>query len=96
MRSTVNLLTRYAILFLGLALPASAQPDAHKIDGLDDNGPYRVVENWFKPGVPWWYQPVTGVAVDNPNRIFVVSSGEQITEPGSLVLGADGATLNSV
>jgi DNA-binding beta-propeller fold protein YncE len=85
---------RCLIVILGCALPAQAQQAAK--DGLDTDGPYRVVENWFKPGVERWYQPVTGVAIDNPNRIFVVSSGQQITEPGSLILGPDGAALNPV
>jgi peptidylamidoglycolate lyase len=82
--------------FLALTLSSLAQPAAHEKGGLDATGPYRVVENWFKPGVEQWNQPVTGVAVDNPNRIFVVSSGQQITQPGSLILGPDGATLNPV
>ena len=75
-----------------LALTPSARPQDGKpeIDRLDTTGPYRVVENWFKPGVDGWNQPVTGVAVDNPNRIFVVSSGQQITQPGSLILDPDG------
>src|SRR5579872_5284507 len=63
--------------FLALTLPSPAQPAAREKGGLDTTGPYRVVENWFKPGVAQWNQPVTGVAVDNPNRIFVVSSGQQ-------------------
>src|SRR5258708_1387374 len=84
------------VAFLALALPSLAQPAAPEKGGLDVTGPYRVVEGWFKPGVAQWNQPVTGVAVDNPNRIFVVSSGQQITQPGSLILGPDGATLNLV
>ena len=82
--------------FLALTLPSLAQPAAREKGGLDSTGPYRVVEGWFKPGVEQWNQPVTGVAVDNPNRIFVVSSGQQITQAGSLILGPDGATLNPV
>ena len=82
--------------FLALTLPALAQPAGREKGGLDATGPYRVVENWFKPGIEQWNQPVTGVAVDNPSRIFVVSSGQQITEPGSLILGPDGTTLNLV
>jgi peptidylamidoglycolate lyase len=91
-----NILARYLIVLMSLTLPAHAQQKASEINGLDDTGPYSVVENWFKPGVERWNQPVTGVAVDNPNRIFVVSSGEQITEPGSLILGPDGIPLNPV
>jgi DNA-binding beta-propeller fold protein YncE len=96
MRITINALARCLIILLSLARPAYAQPKASEINGLDDTGPYSVVENWFKPGVERWNQPVTGVAVDNPDRIFVVSSGEQITEPGSLILGPDGVPLNPV
>jgi peptidylamidoglycolate lyase len=100
MQNATHGLVRYLVVFLGLgllnlALPAQSQPKAPENSGLDDTGPYRVVENWFKPGVRW-NQPVTGVAIDNPNRIFVVSSGEQLTEAGSLVLGPDGATTNLV
>jgi hypothetical protein len=82
--------------FLALTLPSLAQPAAREKGGLDATGPYRVVKNWFKPGIAQWNQPVTGVAVDNPNRIFVVSSGQQITQAGSLILGPDGAVLNPV
>src|SRR5580692_1130859 len=96
MRITINALARCLIILLSLARPAYAQLKASEIDRLDDTGPYSVVENWFKPGVERWNQPVTGVAVDNPDRIFVVSSGEQITEPGSLILGPDGVPLNPV
>jgi DNA-binding beta-propeller fold protein YncE len=79
-----------------LASTASAWPQDGEKDRLDTTGPYRVVENWFKPGVDGWNQPVTGVAVENPNRIFVVSSGQQITQPGSLILDADGKPRNPV
>jgi len=96
MRSTINAMARNVIVFFSLALPVHAQQNTSREGGLDDTGPYRVVDNWFKPGVERWNQPVTGVAVDNPNRIFVVSSGEQITEPGSLILGSDGVPLNPV
>jgi peptidylamidoglycolate lyase len=82
--------------FVVLTLPALAQSATHEKGGIDATGPYRVVENWFKPGIENWNQPVTGVAVDNPSRIFVVSTGQQLTEPGSLILGPDGATLNLV
>ena len=87
---------RYVAAFLALTLPSFAQPIEREKGGLDATGPYRVVENWFKPGVAQWNQPVTGVAVDTPDRIFVVSSGQQITQPGSLILGPDGTTQNPV
>ena len=87
---------RCVAAFLAFTLPAMAQQVAHEKGGLDATGPYRVVENWFKPGIEQWNQPITGVAVDNLNRIFVVSSGQQITEPGSLILGPNGTVLNPV
>ncbi len=96
MRKIVNIFVQCLIVTMSCALTARAQQSASGETGLDADGPYRVVENWFKPGVKGWNQPVTGVAIDNPNRIFVVSSGEQITEPGSLILGPDGTTLNPV
>jgi 6-bladed beta-propeller len=96
MRIGFQTLLQCVTAFLALTLLSLAQPAAREKGGLDATGPYRVVENWFKPGVEQWNQPVTGVAVDNPNRIFVVSSGQQITQPGSLILGPDGVTLNPV
>lgn len=62
--------------------------------GMDETGPYQVVENWFKPGVDHWSQVVTSVAVDTPDRIFVASADEHFARPGSLVLSADGVPLN--
>ena len=80
-----------AVLSLSPSLPALAQ-QADK-GGLDLNGPYKVVPNWFKPGVRW-NQPVTGVVADKPNRIIITSSGEQITQAGSVILAPDGKLLN--
>ncbi|HEY2861553.1 MAG TPA: hypothetical protein VGJ21_24300, partial [Terracidiphilus sp.] len=96
MRKILIALIPGLIVTVTCALPIPAQRSSPERGGLDVDGPYRVVENWFKPGVDGWNQPVTGVAIDNPNRIFVVSSGQQITEPGSLILGPDGTTLNPV
>jgi peptidylamidoglycolate lyase len=62
--------------------------------GMDETGPYQVVENWFKPGVDHWNQVVTSVAVDTPNRIIIASADEHLARPGSLILGADGVPLN--
>lgn len=39
------------VALLALTLPSLAQPAAREKGGLDATGPYRVVENWFKPGV---------------------------------------------
>ena len=96
MQKFLNTFVRCLIMTLTYALSMRAQQSLPERGGLDVDGPYRVVESWFKPGVDGWNQPVTGVAIDNPNRIFVVSSGQQITEPGSLILGPDGTTLNPV
>jgi len=96
MQKILNTLMPCLIVILTCALSIRAQQSSPERGGLDVDGPYRVVENWFKPGVDGWNQPVTGVAIDNPNRIFVVSSGQPITEPGSLILGPDGTTLNPV
>src|SRR5688572_7273775 len=74
-----------------LALPAQAQQSK---GGLDQTGPYKAVESWFKPGVQGWNQPVTGVAAESPDRIYVVSPGQQLTRPGSIMLGAKGDVLN--
>lgn len=62
--------------------------------GMDETGPYQVVENWFKPGVDHWNQVVTSVAVDTPNRIIVACADEHMARPGSLILSADGVPLN--
>ncbi|HTH82767.1 MAG TPA: peptidyl-alpha-hydroxyglycine alpha-amidating lyase family protein [Mucilaginibacter sp.] len=83
-------------MLLAFTLPAIAQTNINEKGSLDITGPYRVVENWFKPGIEQWNQPITGVAIDNPSRVFVVSTGQQLTEPGSLIIGPDGATLNVV
>ena len=96
MKIAHNVPLRSILALVFLTLPALAAPVAPAKGGIDATGPYQVVANWFKPGVAQWNQPVTGVAVDTPDRIFVVSSGQQITQPGSLILGPNGATLNPV
>jgi hypothetical protein len=69
------------VAFFALTLNSRAQPTAQDKGGLDATGPYQVVQNWFKPAIERWNQPVTGVAVDTSDRIFVVSSGQQISRP---------------
>ncbi len=59
--------------------------------GLDENGPYDVQLNWFKPGMEW-DQPVAAVAVETPDRIFIGNADQHVTRPNSLVIGADGVT----
>jgi DNA-binding beta-propeller fold protein YncE len=58
--------------------------------GMDETGPYSVVENWFKPGFDHWNQVVTSVAVDTPDRIFMASGDPQYGPPGTLIINADG------
>ncbi len=84
---------RYGAALLSLLLSTSVFAQSAEKGGLDLNGPYQVVPNWFKPGVRW-NQPVTGVVVDTPDRIIVTSSGEQITQPGSVILNPDGTLQN--
>jgi peptidylamidoglycolate lyase len=72
--------------------PAFAQT-AEK-GGMDETGPYRVVENWFKPGVAHWRRPVTSVAFDRPGRVFIASADEDAAPPGAIFIGADGVPEN--
>jgi hypothetical protein len=77
---------------LFVAAPVMAQGTAEK-GGLDETGPYQVVENWFKPGVERWNQPVVTVTVDTPDRIIIGNADEHATHPGTLMFGADGVPL---
>jgi peptidylamidoglycolate lyase len=86
--------TRYRLLLALLTMTASpvfAQSAPAK-GGLDENGPYDVVLNWFKPGM-LWDQPVAAVAVEDQNRIFIGNADQHVTRPNSLVIDADGVTL---
>ena len=83
---------RAAFAALTLCVLTSAQ--AADQGGMDETGPYQVVENWFKPGVDRWNQVITSVAVDTPNRIIVGSGDEHMAQPGSLILNAEGVPLN--
>ncbi len=60
--------------------------------GLDENGPYALVQNWFKPGIEW-DQPAAAIAFDSLNRIFIGSADQHGTRPNSLMLSADGVIL---
>ena len=93
-----------SLVFLGLVaagLSACSQEQASesasaapiKKGGLDQTGPYEVVEGWFKPGIEGWDQPVITVAVDNADRIFIGNTNEMASRLGSLVLSADGSVL---
>jgi hypothetical protein len=59
--------------------------------GLDQTGPYKVVDNWFKPGVDGWYQPVTAVAIDTPDRIIIGMMTDGLDN--SNLLSADGKIM---
>jgi hypothetical protein len=52
--------------------------------GDDRTGPYEVVERFWKPAPEhdsaWSWGSVSGVAVDNPDRIFVAVWGDQGTQ----------------
>lgn len=78
---------------LAVLCAAGGQALAQEKGGLDETGPYKVVEGWFKPGVARWNQPVVTVTVDNPNRIIIGSADEHATHPGTMILGPDGAVL---
>ena len=77
-----------------LCAMAATPAIAKERGGMDETGPYQVVENWFKPGVERWNQAVTAVAVDTPNRIIVACGDEHVARPGSLILNAEGVPLN--
>ena len=79
-----------ALLMLAGA-PIRAQ-DTQK-GGLDQTGPYDVVEGWFKPGIERWDQPPTSLTIDNPNRIIVTVSDQRRTQPNAPMLSADGKVL---
>ncbi len=61
--------------------------------GMDQTGPYDVVDGWFKPGIDGWDYPPTAVLVDNPDRIFVAFAGQHMTQPHSLMHTADGKVM---
>ena len=49
--------------------------------GDDRTGEYEAVEDWWKPAPdhqgPWTWGEVSGVAVDNPDRIIVAIWGDR-------------------
>lgn len=76
------------------AVPESGlKPLSLEKGGMDQTGPYEVVEGWFKPGIDRWDQPPTAVLVDSSDRIFVAFAGQQMTQPGSLMYTADGKVM---
>ncbi len=61
----------------------AAPPDADVLiskGGDDRTGPYDVVEGWWKQAPnhddEWSWGQIAGVAVDNPNRVIVVTRGD--------------------
>ncbi len=73
--------------------PESSSAGPVNKGGLDQTGPYEVVEGWFKPGIDGWDQPVIAVTVDNANRIFIGNANQMATQPNSPMLSADGVVL---
>ncbi len=78
--------------------------------GDDKTGAYDVVENWWKPAADhddeWTWGEVSGVAVDNPNRIVVsvwgdrsVSTAPRVERPNGsnymVVVDGDGNMLDN-
>ena len=80
-----------------ICVPAAETAEAPRVaaqkGGLDQTGPYDVVEGWFKTGIDRWDQPPTAVTVENPDRIFVTVSDQLRTQPDSLMYSADGRVL---
>ena len=72
---------------------AQASTVAAQKGGLDQTGPYDMVDGWFKTGIDRWDQPPTAVTVENPDRIFVTVSDQLRTQPDSLMYSADGRVL---
>ncbi len=69
------MMKRQVFATLMLALAAGVLPAQEK-GGLDETGPYDVVENWLKPVHEGWIPYVVGVFAQNPNRVFIVTAGE--------------------
>jgi len=67
--------------------PGSTSNDVESIGavgGLDETGPYDVVEDWFKQVHDGFLLYVDGVCAQTPDRIFVASFGERhVSPPGS-------------
>ena len=67
--------------------PGSISNDVESLGvlgGLDETGPYDVVEDWFKQVHDGFLLYVDGVCAQTPDRIFVASFGEKhVSPPGS-------------
>jgi len=60
----------------GISADASRATTSVEKGGIDETGPYDVVENWFKPFHEGREQCVLGVFAESPNRIYMVSEVE--------------------
>lgn len=75
-------LAAVAALLGAVATPAAAQygPGGSRKGGDGRTGMYDVVPNWWKAApnhdAGWTWGQVSGLAVDNPNRILVVTRGD--------------------
>lgn len=87
--SLAAVLTAGTALFLACVSEEQAQTRSASLDtivkgGDDRTGEYDAVENWWKPAPdhedPWTWGQVSGVAVDNPDRILVVIWGDRDAE----------------
>ena len=65
------------------ATPQSGSQGAIVKGGDDRSGAYEAVENWWKPAPDheglWTWGEVSGLAVDNPDRIIVAVWGAPTT-----------------
>ena len=67
------------ILSLVLAVGLTTSVAVQEKGGEDLTGPYDVVPNWLKPlpGHDGWINMTNGVFAETPNRIYIVTGGEQ-------------------
>jgi len=71
------LLTIMAMVAVTAGTPAGQTPGGDpNTPGLDMNGPYDPVPDWYKAIHPGTLQCGSGVAVETPNRIYVVTEVE--------------------
>ena len=59
--------------------PGSAK--SQQKGGLDETGPYDVIENWLETVEAGWYHHVTGVFAQSPDRIFRDGLGSDAHRP---------------
>lgn len=81
---------RAAAVVLASIAPIAATLAQEK-GGLDETGPYELVENWFKPVHEGYRLFIDDVLADTPNRILVVSFGETPIAPGAARPAAEAA-----